>query len=102
VFTDEGYLGLGEVSDIANRMKPLITKKLSDIFKINAVGSELDYWPLISNNTEEALPRNIHPELRGLTLFGLEIGLLDLVGKKYSASLSELLGDQCRNLIEVC
>ena len=48
------------------------------------------------------LPKNIHPELKGLTLFGLEIALLDLVGKKYGAPLFELLGGQYRKSVEVC
>ena len=102
LFTDEGFVGLGEVSDIANRMNPLTAGELRDILNKTAVGFELEYWPLIYKKTAQELPKNIHPELKGLTLFGLEIALLDLVGKKYGAPLFELLGGQYRKSVEVC
>jgi len=102
LFTDEGLVGLGEVSDIANRMNPLTAGELSNILNRTAVGFELDYWPLIYKKTAQELPKNIHPELKGLTLFGLEIALLDLVGKKYGAPLFELLGGRHRESVEVC
>ena len=102
LFTDEGFVGLGEVSDIANRMNPLTAGELRDILNKTAVGFELDYWPLIYKKTAQELPKNIHPELKGLTLFGLEIALLDLVGKKYGSPLFELLGGQYRQSVEVC
>ena len=102
LFTDEGFVGLGEVSDIANRMNPLTAGELRDILNKTAVGFELEYWPLIYKKTAQELPKSIHPELKGLTLFGLEIALLDLVGKKYGAPLFEMLGGQYRESVEVC
>ena len=59
LFTDEGFVGLGEVSDIANRMNPLTAGELRDILNKTAVGFKLDYWPLIYKKTAQELPKNM-------------------------------------------
>ena len=102
LFADDGQVGLGEVSDIATRMQPLSAADLHDFLSEIVIGADLATWRSIYNRTHQALSTSIHPELRGLTLFGVEIALLDLIGKKYGAPLYELLGGRCREQVEVC
>ena len=102
LFTDAGQVGLGEVSDIAGRMAPLTAGELQALLEREAAGRSLDAWCAIFERIGRALPEGLHPELRGLTLFGVEIALLDLVGKKYGAPLYELLGGRQRERVEVC
>lgn len=102
LFTDAGLVGLGEVSDIAKRMAPLSAVGLQDLMKQEMVGRDVDEWGLLFAGVARALPAELHPELRGLTLFGVEIALLDLVGKRYGAPLYELLGGRQRQSAAVC
>lgn len=102
VFTDAGLVGLGEISDIARRMQPPSPAAMRDLLAGAMIGAELAHWRAVCARTAERLPSSFHPELRGLTLFGVEIALLDLVGKQYSAPLYELLGGRCWESVEVC
>ncbi len=102
LFTDAGMVGLGEVSDIAKRMAPLGAADLQALLKQELVGRDIDEWCALFDNVARALPQELHPELRGLTLFGVEIALFDLVGKRYGAPLYELLGGRQRPSAAVC
>ncbi len=102
LFTDEGPVGLGEVSDMALRMDPLPPDRLRELLAGQLVGRDLDRWREAFAAVAGALPEDCHPELRGLTLFGVEIALLDLVGKRLGAPLHELLGGRVRDRVEVC
>ncbi len=102
LFTDAGPVGLGEVSDMADRMEPLPPDQLRDLLAGQLVGRDLERWRDAFAAVGEALPGDCHPELRGLTLFGVEIALLDLVGKKLGAPLYELLGGRVHDRVDVC
>ena len=102
VRTDDGHVGLGEVSDIAQRMRPPSPEKLKGILAATILGAEVTSWRAIYANVSRALPTNWHPELRRLTLFGIEISLLDLIGQKYNVPLFELLGGRYRECVDVC
>ena len=102
LFADDGSVGVGEVSDIYERMRPLSAADLRDLLQGELAGGDVARWPLLYQQVPSALPEAYHPELRGLTLFGVEIALLDLVGKRYDAPLYELLGGRCRDRVEVC
>ena len=100
--TDVGHIGLGEISDIANRMNPLSGAELKAFLSQNLIGTDLDNWRQAHASVARSLPASCHPELRGLTLFGVEIALLDLVGKKFDAPLYQLLGGKCKDHVPVC
>ena len=102
LFTEDGIVGLGEVSDIYDRMQPLSAADLRNLLQRELAGGDVARWPLLYQRVAAALPDTYHPELRGLTLFGVEIALLDLVGKRFDAPLYELLGGRCRDGVEVC
>ena len=102
LFTRNGIVGLGEVSDIYDRMQPLSAADLRDLLQEELAGGDVAQWSLLYQRVAAALPDTYHPELRGLTLFGIEIALLDLVGKRFDAPLYELLGGRCRAGVEVC
>ena len=102
LFTDAGPVGLGEVSDVADRMNPLPPDQLRELLAGQLVGRDLERWRDSFAAVGEALPGDCHPELRGLTLFGVEIALLDLVGKRLGAPLHELLGGRVHDRVEVC
>ena len=55
LFTDNGHVGVGEVSDIADRMNPLSVNDLTEIFQKTVVGIDLLYWPLIYQKTAQEL-----------------------------------------------
>ena len=101
LFTEDGIVGLGEVSDIYDRMQPLSAADLRDLLQRELAGGDVAQWPLLYQRVAAALPNTYHPELRGLTLFGVEIALLDLVGKRFDAPLYELLGGRCRDGEEI-
>ena len=102
LYADDGRVGLGEVSDIADRMCPLAAEELRDLLKEEVGGGDVEEWRALFARVAAALPEEYHPELRGLTLFGAEIALLDLVGKRFGVPLYELLGGRCRERVEVC
>ncbi len=101
-FTDTNHVGLGEVPDIADRMNPLRANDLRDLLlRVLKDGDVANRNALLARVAAE-LPAGIHPELRGLTLFGVEIALLDLAGKHYGAPLYELLGGRRHKRVDVC
>ena len=100
--TDSDCVGLGEISDIANRMNPLSGSDLRTFLSQELVGKDLGNWRQAYESVARSLPDNYHPELRGLTLFGVEIALLDLVGKHHGAPIYQLLGGKCRDHVPVC
>ncbi len=102
LFTEDGIVGLGEVSDIYDRMQPLSAADLRNLLQRELAGGDVAQWSILYQRVAAALPDTYHPELRGLTLFGVEIALLDLVGKRFDAPLYELLGGRCRDGVEVC
>ena len=102
LFTDDGRVGLGEVSDIADRMNPLPAPDLRNLLADLLLGSDVAHWRALYERVADALPAAFHPELKSLTLFGVEIALLDLVGKAYGAALYELLGGRYHDRVDVC
>ncbi|UCC72101.1 MAG: hypothetical protein JSV86_17285 [Gemmatimonadota bacterium] len=102
LFCDDGSVGLGEISDVDERMKPLSANEVAELLSEALTGSDLSRWRSSYRAVAHALPEGLHPELRGLTLFGVEIALLDLVSKRYGAPLYELLGGLVREKVEVC
>ena len=102
LFTNDNFVGLGEISDIAERMNPLNKKQLRRLIENTVVGSELTYPQNVYKKFAQSLPKNMHPELKNLTLFGFETALLDLIGKIYKIPLFILLGGQVRSSINVC
>jgi muconate cycloisomerase len=102
LFCDDGSVGLGEISDVGVRMRAPSADDVRALLAQALVGSDLDDWRGGFQAVARALPPDLHPELRGLTLFGVEIALLDLVAKRYGAPLYELLGGRVRQRVEVC
>lgn len=101
LFTENGLTGLGEVSDIARRMNALPSQALEDLLSEIMLGGNLDRWRDLYGGVQAALPDHWHPELRSLTLFGVEIALLDLVGRRYEVPVYELLGGRYRDCVQV-
>jgi muconate cycloisomerase len=102
VFTEDGPVGIGEVSDIARRMQPPTAAAMQDLLADVLLGADALHWRTLYTRVAAALPASLHPELKGLILFGVEIALLDLVGKYYNAPLYEFLGGRCRKSVAVC
>ena len=102
LFTDDGRVGLGEVSDIANRMNPLSAADLRTLLADTLHGGDMLRWRNVYEDVAAALPAVWHPELRSLTLFGVEIALLDLVGKHYGVPMYELLGGRYHDHVDIC
>jgi muconate cycloisomerase len=102
LLADNGSVGLGEISDVDDRMQPLPAAEVAELLSEVVVGSDLSRWRSTYRAVARTLPEGLHPELRGLTLFGIEIALLDLVAKRYGAPLYELLGGRVREQVEVC
>mgnify|MGYP001204726255 CR=1 FL=1 len=101
LFTDTGQVGIGEVSDIARRMNPLPAADLQDLLSGCLHGGAIQNWRDLYRRADTALPTGWHPELRNLTLFGVEIALLDLVGKRYGVPVYELLGGRYHDHVVV-
>lgn len=100
--TDTEHVGLGEIPDIADRMNPLAGADLREfLLRVLKDGDIADRRALHTRVAAE-LQAGIHPELRGLTLFGVEIALLDLAGKHHGAPLYELLGGRRHERVQVC
>ena len=101
-FTDTAHVGLGEVPDIADRMNPLAGADLRDFLLRELKDGDVADRHALHTRVAAELPAGIHPELRGLILFGVEIALLDLAGKHYGAPLYELLGGRRHERVHVC
>ena len=101
-FTDTSHVGLGEVSDVADRMLPLSAGGLRDLLMGVLRDGDVADRNVLGARIADELPDGIHPELRGLTLFGVEIALLDLAGKHYGAPLYDLLGGRRQERVDVC
>ena len=101
LITDDGTVGLGEVSDIAGRMQPPTPDDLTDLLRPALVGAEITEWRRARDSAAAAVPGEWHPEYRGLVRFGVEIALLDLAGKHYGAPVYELLGGRVQDRLEV-
>lgn len=99
--TDKGPVGLGEISDIDKRMKPLAPNAMRDLLADVITGTDLTNWRSTYARVSKTLSDTFHPELRSLTLFGVEIAFLDLIGKKYNAPLYELLGGRCQSHVHI-
>lgn len=102
LFTDDGRVGLGEVSDIASRMNPLSADDLRALLADTLCGGDALRWRSVYEDVSTALPTTWHPELRNLTLFGVEIAFLDLVGKHYGVPVYELLGGRYHDHVDIC
>ena len=94
--THGGLTGIGEVSDIAPRMDAPSSESLQSILAAVLGNGDIRAWRALYDGVDEALPKGWYPELRQLVLFGVEIALLDLVGKAHELPLFELLGGRCR------
>ncbi|MBT4136727.1 MAG: hypothetical protein HOE48_02375 [Candidatus Latescibacteria bacterium] len=101
LLTDEGPVGLGEISDISKRMQSPNPSEMRDLLAEAMKGTDISNWRATYARVAEALPNTFHPELRSLTLFGVEIALLDLVGKKYNVPLYELLGGRYHTHVDI-
>jgi len=100
--TDAGITGVGEISDIAKRMDAPAASDTSDLLGEALIGADVDRWRPHYDRVAELMPPDCHPELRGLTLFGVEIACLDLTGQRYGVPVYELLGGRCRGRVQVC
>ena len=99
--THDGLTGIGEVSDIAPRMDGPSPAALQEILCGVLIGGDLRAWRALYDGVDEALPKGWYPELRQLVLFGVEIAMLDLIGKVHRIPLYELLGGRCRQAASV-
>lgn len=99
--TDTGLRGIGEVSDVAARMKALSAPELRDLLANVLIGQD----PLRRCRTWEAfceaVPAATHPEYRQLVAASLDMALLDLAGKHFGAPVYELLGGRYWDAIPV-
>ena len=91
-FTDDGQVGLGEFSDLAKRMRSPAPSEMRNLLLDSLVGVDIADWRFAYARVSDTFPSSFHSEFRSLVLFGVEIALLDLVGKRYSVPFYELLG----------
>lgn len=99
--TRDGLTGIGEISDIAPRMDAPAPAVLQHILSSVLVHGDLRAWSALYGRVDEALPGGWYPELRQLILFGVEIAMLDLIGKAHGLPLYELLGGRCRQAASI-
>ena len=99
--TRGGPAGIGEVSDIAPRMNAPSTEALQAMLSGVLLDGDVRAWRTLCDRVEKALPGDWYPELRQLILFGVEIALLDLIGKIHGLPVYELLGGRCRRAVSV-
>ena len=99
--TRGGPAGTGEVSDIAPRMNAPSAEALQTMLSGVLLDGDVRAWRTLCDRVEKALPGDWYPELRQLILFGVEIALLDLIGKIHGLPVYELLGGRCRRAVSV-
>lgn len=99
--TRGGPSGIGEVSDIAPRMNAPSAAALQTLLSGLLLDGDVRAWRALCDRVEEALPGDWYPELRQLIRFGVEIALLDLIGRIHGLPVHDLLGGRCRQAAAV-
>jgi len=94
--TDEGLVGLGEMSDLGHGNVKFDLRDARDSIAYILVGQDpLNYGPL-TRTARARFPRG------GSFLEGIELAILDLVGKAKGQSVAELMGGTYCDRIRVC
>ncbi|RTE09870.1 mandelate racemase/muconate lactonizing enzyme family protein [Paenibacillus whitsoniae] len=104
VMTDEGIVGIGEMSDFSHLPKYSVdVRDLQATLQASLVGR--DPFELIAINREmaEMFPETMYYYEKGTFIrCGIDIALHDLVGKALGVNISTLLGGRVRDKLKVC
>jgi len=96
IYTDEGVLGIGEMSDLAHHKWKVDLADLTDSLEEVLVGRDPRHWRPLCHELQGRYAG------RGPLLEGLEIAILDLMGKVQGQSIADVLGGGYRERIPVC
>ena len=99
--TDMGISGIGEISDLEAAWNPPLPDALKEQLSNVLLGADPLRRAQGMAELEASLPGTMHPELRRLMTFSVEVALFDVAGKVYGAPVYELLGGRCRERVEV-
>jgi muconate cycloisomerase len=95
-FTDEGLVGLGEMSDLGHSKITVDMRDLKDTIAYAVVGRDPLEWRTLCS----ALQARFAGEY--LIREGCELAIFDLVGKAKGQSVTQVLGGGYRDKIKVC
>ncbi|MBC7237391.1 MAG: muconate cycloisomerase, partial [Chloroflexi bacterium] len=94
--TDEGLVGLGEMSDLGHGKVKFDLRDLKDSLEEALVGKDPLRWRPLCHAMQQRYNG------QGPLLEGVEIAILDLVGKAKGQSIAGVLGGGYRDRIKVC
>jgi len=100
VTDDEGFVGLGEVSDIPPASMHLVPQ-LQGLLESTLIGA--DPHDIESLTSGFDFPMDVRPDGTSYDLVpaAVDAALVDLVGKRHGVSASHLHGGRCRERVEV-
>lgn len=99
--SNDGFCGLGEISDIESSWNTPSIEVLSHLFHQLLVGTKLVDRHQTVEHVNNQLPDNLHPELHRLIVSAIDIALLDLTARSHNVPVYELLGGQRRSHLTV-
>jgi len=94
--TNEGLVGLGEMSDLGHDSYKWDLRDLTESIAHILAGSDPLRWGPLTAAVQRRFPAT------GPLTEGLEIAILDLVGKARGCSITDILGGAYRDRIKVC
>lgn len=104
LYTNEGLVGIGEMSDFSHL--PTYSINVSDlriVLKKLLIGIDPFEIELINKKMLDAFPETMYYYEKGSFIrCGVDIALHDLIGKKLGVNISNLLGGRYREKIKVC
>jgi muconate cycloisomerase len=101
IISDDGQVGLGEISDIEPDWAPPSRDSIRQWLLDGLVGEALTDETSLKQRVEPAIAAIEHPELRRLTRCAVEMALLDLIGRCTGLPVCALLCGPLRQQIAV-
>jgi len=96
LMTDEGLVGLGEMSDLGHTKIKFDLRDVKESLAYLLVGRDPLDWRPLTRDVRMRYPQG------GPLREGIEIAIFDLVGKCKGQSIAEVLGGAYRDKIKVC